>query len=66
MEKLKDCIIQDKNTYLLNMRNENIETGTKENNIAVEYGEQDLKQILLTAIKEEYIRMKNNSIITSS
>ena len=64
----ENCINETKNSYLLNMsKKENkINTNENENNITVEYGEQDLKQILLQAIKQEYINYyKKDNIISS-
>ncbi len=64
----ENCINETKNSYLLNMsKKENkINTNENENNITVEYGEQDLKPILLQAIKQEYINYyKKDNIISS-
>ena len=63
--KTKNCIQQATTTYLLSMSSEE-NTNENENNITVEYGEQDLKQILLQAIKQEYINYyKKDNIISS-
>lgn len=59
----KDCIEQTKSSYLLNMNNQ--ENKINENNIIIEYGEQDLKQILLQVIKQEYINHYKDRNITS-
>lgn len=60
----KDCIQQTTSSYLLNMNNQ--ENKINENNIIIEYGEKDLKEILLQAIKQEYINhYKHNNIISS-
>lgn len=66
--RTKNCIQQATATYLLNMSSEEIENkiNETENNIIVEYGEQELKQILLQAIKQEYINHYKNNNITSS
>ena len=66
--KTKNCIQQATTTYLLSMSSEEnkINTNENENNITVEYGEQDLKQSLLQAIKQEYINYyKKDNIISS-
>ena len=62
----KNCIQQVTNSYLLNMSNEENKINTNENNIIVEYGKQELKQILLQAIKQEYIKYYNDNQNTSS
>ena len=62
----KNCIQQVTNSYLLNMSNEENKINTNENNIIVEYGKQELKQILLQAIKQEYIKYYNDNQKTSS
>lgn len=60
----KDCIQQTTSSYLLNMNNQ--ENKINENSIVIEYGEKDLKEILLQAIKQEYINhYKDNNIISS-
>lgn len=60
----KDCIQQTTSSYLLNMNNQ--ENKINENNIIIEYGEKNLKEILLQAIKQEYINhYKHNNIISS-
>lgn len=60
----KDCIQQTTSSYLLNMNNQ--ENKINENNIIIEYGEKDLKEILLQVIKQEYINhYKCNNIISS-
>ncbi len=41
-------------------------TDEKESNIIVEYGEQNLKEILLQLIKTEYIKHYKDNNITSS
>lgn len=62
----ENCIKETKNSYLLNMSSEENKINTKEteSNIIVEYGEQDLKKILLQAIKQEYINCYKNKNIT--
>lgn len=64
----ENCINETKNSYLLNMNNQENKnkTNENENNVIVEYGEQELKQILLQAIKEEYISHYKDNNITSS
>lgn len=64
----KQVIHQSKKTYSLNMSSEENKTKTdeKESNINVEYGEENLKEILLKLIKTEYINHYNNSNNTSS
>lgn len=64
----KNCIQQATTTYLLNMSSEEnkINTNENENNITVEYGEQNLKEILLQIIKQEYINHYNDNKNTSS
>lgn len=61
-------ICQGKHSYLLNMSSEENKTKTdeKESNIIVEYGEQNLKEILLQLIKTEYIKHYKDNNITSS
>ena len=62
------CINETRNSYLLNMnKKENkIKTNENDSNIVVEYGEQNLKEILLQIIKQEYINnYKNDNIISS-
>lgn len=64
----KNCINETENSYLLNMnKKENkIKTEENESNIEIEYGEQNLKEILLQIIKQEYINnYKNDNIISS-
>lgn len=66
---MKNQVIhQSKKTYSLNMSSEENKTKTdeKESNINVEYGEENLKEILLKLIKTEYINHYNNSNNTSS
>ena len=66
---MKNQVIhQSKKTYSLNMSSEENKTKTdeKESNINVEYGEENLKEILLKLIKTEYINNYNNSNNTSS
>ncbi len=62
------CINETRNSYLLNMnKKENkIKTNENDSNIVVEYGEQNLKEILLQIIKQEYINNYKNDNITSS
>lgn len=64
----KQVIHQSKKTYSLNMSSEENKTKTdeKESNINVEYGEENLKEILLKLIKTEYINHYNNSNNRSS
>lgn len=66
--KTKNCIQQATTTYLLNMSSEENKINTNENksNIIVEYGEQNLKEILLQIIKQEYINHYNDNKNTSS
>lgn len=61
-------ICQGKYSYLLNMSSEENKTKTdeEESNIIVEYGEQNLKEILLQLIKTEYIKHYKDNNITSS
>lgn len=64
----KNCINETENSYLLNInKKENkIKTEENESNIEIEYGEQNLKEILLQIIKQEYINnYKNDNIISS-
>lgn len=66
---MKNQVIhQSKKTYSLNMSSEENKTKTdeKESNINVEYGEENLKEILLKLIKTEYINHYNNSNNRSS
>ena len=62
------CINETRNSYLLNMnKKENkIKRNENDSNIVVEYGEQNLKEILLQIIKQEYINNYKNDNITSS
>ena len=64
----KQVIHQSKKTYSLNMSSEENKTKTdeKESNINVEYGEENLKEVLLKLIKTEYINHYNNSNNRSS
>lgn len=64
----ESCINETKNSYLLNMNNQENKnkTNENENNVIVEYGEQNLKEILLRIIKLEYINHYNNNKNTSS
>lgn len=57
----KNCIQQATSSYLFNMSNEE-----NKNNIIIEYGEQNLKEILLQAIKQQYINNYNDNKNTSS
>ena len=62
--KSVNCINSDIHTYLLNMYNMENKNKSEDNetNPIVEFGEQDLKEILLKNIKEKYIESyKNNS-----
>lgn len=52
----------NENTYLLGMSSEDNKTKTNEkaSNVTIEYGENDLKEILLAEIKEAYIKKNSN------
>lgn len=55
----ENCIQQGTTTYLLNMESKENKTKKNENkaDVTVEYGEQDLKELLFQAIKKEYIKL---------
>lgn len=67
-DRTENCIQQATTTYLLNMSSEENKINTNENksNIIVEYGEQNLKEILLKIIKQEYINHYSDNKNTSS
>ena len=53
---VKEVIQLNRDTYSLNMNKKENKSKTEEENIVVEYGEQDLKETLLKLIKIEYIK----------
>lgn len=59
-------ICQGKYSYSLNMNKKENKSKTEEENIVVEYGEQDLKETLLKLIKIEYIKKCKKDKDTSS
>ena len=67
-DRTENCIQQATTTYLLNMSSEENKINTNENKstIIVEYGEQNLKEILLKIIKQEYINHYSDNKNTSS
>lgn len=63
---VKEVIQLNRDTYSLNMNKKENKSKTEEENIVVEYGEQDLKETLLKLIKIEYIKKCKKDKDTSS
>lgn len=64
---IENCIQQETDTYLLNMSSKENKNKINEYkaDVTVEYGEQDLKEILLDKIKKEYIKAFDSKITSS-